>query len=77
MRVSNPDYRIAVATDVHRSLLKAQRKSALRLVVLIPALRVFGLAQTWIAIPELFVVTRRRYVARASLLCASDVSQSF
>jgi hypothetical protein len=46
-------------------------------LILIPDLRVFGLRQTWPAIPGLFVATQRRYAARASPSSASDVSQSF
>jgi hypothetical protein len=45
VRVSNPDYRISVAAGADRGSLKARRKIALRLLMLLLDLRVFGSRQ--------------------------------
>ena len=58
--------RIAEAAGADRGPLKTQRESALRLLVQVPALRVFGSERPWPTTPGLFVATRRRYAAQAS-----------
>ena len=52
-------------------------ETALRWRAQILVLRVFGSLRIWLATPELFVATRRRYVLRVFPSYASGVSQSF
>src|SRR5882762_8483213 len=80
-RVFTNSFRILEVTSVaavaYRVPFKGRREPALRFLVPVPALRVFGSPQIWLTTLELFVASRRRYATPSSPLCASGASRSF